>query len=71
MHAPKLLPWLARKAGVPLETACALWPLAEEKAAERLDGAEDENRYWQTALAIFCSLLSNPPTGNSGHHSPS
>ncbi len=33
--SPKILPWLARKAGIPLELAEALWQEASAEAARR------------------------------------
>lgn len=58
MKAPKLLPWYARKAGVPIERAEHLWRKAVRIATERT-GWVGTSEYWGEAIDAFLSLLSN------------
>jgi hypothetical protein len=43
-NAPKMLPWLARKAGIPLEVAEDLWDEASAEAA----------RHWAVGSSEYC-----------------
>jgi hypothetical protein len=42
---PKILPWLARKAGIPVELAEALWRQATQEAGHR--HARGSSAYWK------------------------
>ncbi len=53
---PKLLPWLARRAGVSDERALALWHQALDEATG--DGAGvDEATFWKASMTHFRALL--------------
>lgn len=56
MKAPKLLPWHARKAGVPVERAEALWRKALREATVET-GWVGTSEYWGVAEARFLELL--------------
>ncbi|AWI80041.1 MAG: hypothetical protein CVU19_14280 [Betaproteobacteria bacterium HGW-Betaproteobacteria-13] len=56
MKAPKLLPWYARKAGVPIERANALWRKAVREATAET-GWVGNSEYWGAANDIFLDLL--------------
>jgi len=54
--SPKLLPWLAHKAGIPLHRAEVLWHAAERHAA-RATGESGGSRYWQVAMDRLLELV--------------
>ncbi|MBR0566426.1 hypothetical protein J5J83_09890 [Azoarcus sp. L1K30] len=56
MKAPKLLPWYARKAGIPLERANTLWRRAVREATIQT-GWVGNSEYWGAANDIFLDLL--------------
>ncbi|MBL8446215.1 MAG: hypothetical protein JNJ44_02250 [Zoogloeaceae bacterium] len=56
MKAPKLLPWYARKAGVSLERAEALWRKAVRNATDRI-GWVGNSDFWGAAMDEFRRLL--------------
>ncbi|AWI77288.1 MAG: hypothetical protein C0607_04330 [Azoarcus sp.] len=56
MKAPKLLPWYARKAGVPIERANSLWRKAVREATTET-GWVGNAEYWGAAIDIFLNLL--------------
>lgn len=56
MKAPKLLPWYARKAGVPLDRANTLWRKAVRIATAET-GWVGNSEYWGAATDIFLELL--------------
>lgn len=56
MNSPKLLPWYARKAGVSLERAEALWRKAVREATAET-GWVGTPEYWGAAEERFRSLL--------------
>lgn len=56
MKAPKLLPWYARKAGVPLERAESLWRKAVRTATAET-GWVGTSEYWGAAMDEFRRLL--------------
>lgn len=56
MRAPKLLPWYARKAGIPLERAEALWDEAVRRATAET-GWVGNAEYWGAAADNFIDLL--------------
>ena len=56
-RAPKILPWLAHKAGVDDRRALALWHTALRQAART--HAPDTSAYWQSAVDRLEELLAN------------
>lgn len=54
MSLPKMLPWYARKAGVPEARAAVLWNVAVRNADLAFDAEEiGGNDYWRHVLADF------------------
>ena len=53
---PKMLPWLAKKAGVPLSRAEELWGNALRYATQKSDVVESP-RYWKLAVERLVELL--------------
>ena len=58
MKAPKLLHWHARKAGVPVERAEALWRKALREATADT-GWVGTSEFWGAAEARFLELLAD------------
>ncbi|NMG44342.1 hypothetical protein GPA22_11450 [Aromatoleum toluvorans] len=56
MQTPKLLPWYARKAGVTIERATALWQQAVREATATT-GWVGNSEYWGEAMSAFQRLL--------------
>lgn len=58
MHAkyPKILPWLAKKASVPLKRAEVLWGNALRYATQHVDVVESPE-YWKLAIDRLIDLL--------------
>ena len=56
MRAPKLLPWLARKAGVSMPRAEELWRESVRYAYAHA-GKADKSEYWKTANERLRHLL--------------
>jgi hypothetical protein len=56
MKAPKILPWVARKAGISDELALKLWRRAISEA-EYLTGKADGSEYWGLAVERFLSIV--------------
>ena len=56
MRTPKLLPWYARKAGVSIERAEALWRKAVRQATADT-GWVGNAEYWGAAMDNFLDLL--------------
>lgn len=56
MHPPKLLPWLARRAGIGEERALALWRQALDEVSETCAG-NPEARFCKEAMTRFRELL--------------
>lgn len=67
MNAPKILPWIARKAGISDELALKLWRRALSEA-EYLSGKSTGAEYWGLSVERFLSLVEDevgaPPTYN-------
>ena len=61
MSTPKLLPWYARKAGVPIERAEQLWHKAVRKATADT-GWVGTSEYWGAAMSEFLRLLEEEKT---------
>ncbi|MEW6515213.1 MAG: hypothetical protein AB1443_14570 [Pseudomonadota bacterium] len=55
-HGPKILPWLAHKAGISLSRAEVLWHAARCHA-EALTGETDTPAYWSTAMDRLVELI--------------
>lgn len=58
MKAPKILPWIARKAGISDELALKLWRRALSEA-EYLTGSAEGSAYWGFAIERFLSIVEN------------
>lgn len=58
MNTPKLLPWYAAKAGVPIDRAEALWRKAVRKATAET-GWVATSEYWEVAMTTFRALLAD------------
>lgn len=56
MKAPKILPWIAKKAGISEELALKLWRRAIGEA-EFLTGSAEGSEYWGLAVERFLSLV--------------
>jgi hypothetical protein len=55
MKAPKILPWIARKAGISDQLALNLWRRAAGES-EELTGCCDSSDYYQLAVERFIDL---------------
>lgn len=55
-NPPKILPWLARKAGIADRRAEVLWHAAQRYAAHRC-GETDTPAYWQAAMDRLLELV--------------
>lgn len=56
MKAPKILPWVAKKAGISEELALKLWRRSLSEA-EHLTGCAEGSEYWGLAVERFLSLV--------------
>lgn len=56
MNAPKILPWIARKAGISDELALKLWRRAVSEA-EFLSGKTEGSAYWGLAVERFLAIV--------------
>ena len=56
MKAPKILPWIARKAGISDELALKLWRRAVSEA-EYLTGKAEGYDYWSLAVERFLDIV--------------
>lgn len=56
MNAPKILPWIARKAGISDELALKLWRRALSEA-EFLTGKAEGSNYWGLAIERFLAIV--------------
>lgn len=61
MKAPKILPWIAKKAGISDELALKLWRRACGEA-EQLCGQSEGSEYWGLAIERFLSLAEEEAT---------
>jgi hypothetical protein len=55
-ESPKILPWLAHKAGISQHRAEILWHAAERHAA-RATGETETSAYWQAAMDRLLELI--------------
>lgn len=56
MKAPKILPWIARKAGLSDELTLKLWRRALSEA-EYMTGSAEGSEYWSLAIERFLSIV--------------
>lgn len=56
MNAPKILPWIARKAGISDELALKLWRRAVSEA-EYLTGKSEGSAYWGLTIERFLTIV--------------
>jgi hypothetical protein len=56
MKPPKILPWIARKAGISDELALKLWRRAVSEA-EYLTGKSEGSEYWALAVERFLDIV--------------
>ncbi len=56
MKAPKILPWIAKKAGISDELALKLWRRAVSEA-EYLTGKSEGSEYWGLAVERFLAIV--------------
>ncbi len=56
MNPPKILPWIARKAGISDELALKLWRRAVSEA-EYLTGQTEGAEYWGLAVERFLDIV--------------
>ena len=56
MQAPKILPWIAKKAGISEELALKLWRRALSEA-ELITGKAQGSDYWGLAVKRFLSIV--------------
>ena len=56
MNPPKILPWIARKAGISDELALKLWRRALSEA-EFLTGKAEGSEYWGLCIERFLSIV--------------
>ena len=61
MNAPKILPWIARKAGISDELALKLWRRALSEA-EYLTGKAEGSEYWGLTIERFLSIVEDEAT---------
>lgn len=69
MNAPKILPWIARKAGISDELALKLWRRAVSEA-EFLTGKAEGADYWGLAVERFLAIVADE-VGETPAYSPS
>lgn len=63
MNAPKILPWIARKAGISDELALKLWRRALSEA-EFLIGKAEGSNYWGLAVERFLAIVEDEVGGS-------
>ncbi len=56
LKAPKILPWIAKKAGISEALALKLWRRAISEA-EYLTGKADGSAYWSLAVERFLAIV--------------
>lgn len=67
MNAPKLLPWIAKKAGIGDELALKLWRRALSEAAY-LTGQSTGSEYWGLSIERFLTLVEDEVGGPPVYH---
>lgn len=58
MNAPKILPWIAKKAGISEVLALKLWRRAVSEA-EFLTGKTEGSEFWGLSVERFLSIVEN------------
>lgn len=66
MSAPKILPWIARKAGISDELALKLWRRAVSEA-EHLTGHSDGAEYYGLAVERFLAIVEDEVGGTPAY----
>ncbi len=66
MNAPKILPWIARKAGISDELALKLWRRAVSEA-EYLAGKAEGSAYWGLAVERFLAIVEDEVGNTPGY----
>ncbi len=66
MQAPKILPWIARKAGISDELALKLWRRAASEA-EYLTGQSTGSEYWGLAVERFLMIVEDEVGGTPAY----
>jgi hypothetical protein len=67
MNAPKILPWIARKAGISDELALKLWRRALSES-EYLVGKAEGSQYWGLTVERFLAIVEDE-VGNTPAYS--
>jgi hypothetical protein len=67
MNAPKMLPWIARKAGISDELALKLWRRALSES-EYLVGKAEGSQYWGLTVERFLAIVEDE-VGNTPAYS--
>ncbi|MBL8421846.1 MAG: hypothetical protein JNK92_14575 [Dechloromonas sp.] len=67
MNAPKILPWIARKAGISDELALKLWRRAVSDAGH-LTGKSSGSEYWGLTVERFLSLVEDESGADVRHN---
>lgn len=67
MRAPKILPWIARKAGISDELALKLWRRALSES-EYLTGQSDGAEYWGLTIERFLVLVEDEVGGTPAYN---
>jgi len=66
MNAPKILPWIARKAGISDELALKLWRRAVSET-EYLTGKSSGSEYWGLTVERFLCIVEDEVGGAAGY----
>lgn len=66
MNAPKILPWIARKAGITDELALKLWRRAASEA-EYLTGTSEGSEFWGLSVERFLAIVEDECAGNPSY----
>ena len=69
MKAPKILPWIAKKAGISEELALKLWRRAASEA-EHLTCKAEGSEYWGLAVERFLSHVEGEALSGPAEPSP-
>lgn len=67
MQAPKILPWIAKKAGISEELALKLWRRALSEA-EHLTSQSQGSEYWGLAVERFLALVEDEVGGTPAYN---
>lgn len=68
---PKLLPWLARKAGISTDKATALWSVVDADKSLQSAAAKDPDAYFRLVVERLQELVAREkPAARTTAHSP-